>query len=387
MTNALLADSSALPAPASRQIDSLTGLRALAAWHVVLFHVGGCFHPHLPIAVKHFLDDGESAVSLFFVLSGFVLSYVYLKDTKAGRVNLSTFYWARFSRIYPLYLLSVLIAAPVAVAVIGSVDDGFAVKVAKCVTAFLANASLVQAWHPRLVFTWNLPAWSLSAEAFFYVVFPWIAIAVCWLSRKKPAAIAVCLAVYLFSIALPPAIYAHVSSDYNVSAIAKFNPLVRLPEFVIGVVIGRLFIGSSDVKATIRKMAGWGAVALAMIIFGIKCAEPMFPFTHPNGGSLLCGLLIWALAYRAGPLDTALSAKPLVVLGEASYATYLLHVPLWTYWKQLPGLGAERPSITSTSGFLLALLAASLAAFYVVERPARDWLRRRPLLDQRTARA
>lgn len=106
-------------------LTALTGLRFLAAIHVVLFHRREAF-PGLPYAVENLLVSGNIGVNLFFVLSGFVLAYNYMNDD--GLPSRREFWVARFARIYPVYLLAFLLFAPVvaaaALAAFGSVLGG-----------------------------------------------------------------------------------------------------------------------------------------------------------------------------------------------------------------------------------------------------------------------
>ena len=109
-----------------------------------------------------FLSNGYLAVALFFLLSGFILSYTYEGHVE-GRKEFASFWEARFARIYPVYFLALLLALP------------FQHRLT------LGSASsvifMVQAWNPlhrEWAGSWNYPAWSLSVEAFFYVFFPFI---------------------------------------------------------------------------------------------------------------------------------------------------------------------------------------------------------------------
>ena len=135
-----------------RELPALTGVRFLAAWYVVLFHaLPGLAHRYpLPKLLGTFLSNGYLAVGLFFLLSGFILAYTYEGqiDGASGRTR---FWEARFARIYPVYLLSLVLSYTLATSL------PFGTR--------LAVLGMVQAWNPLnpdMAGAWNYPAWTLS---------------------------------------------------------------------------------------------------------------------------------------------------------------------------------------------------------------------------------
>ena len=96
-----------------RELRSLTGVRAFAALWVLCFHSGISGLPHVPSPLAALINVGYSAVSLFFVLSGFILTYNYLPrgGSPTSRQAFGTYAVARGARIYPVYLLAMALAA------------------------------------------------------------------------------------------------------------------------------------------------------------------------------------------------------------------------------------------------------------------------------------
>src|SRR3954451_12303223 len=92
------------------RLSALTGLRFVAAAHVVGYHYLRQAFSTAPAALQNVLAGGDAAVSLFFVLSGFILTYTYVEQ--APRLGARAFWGARFARIYPVYLLAFLAIAP-----------------------------------------------------------------------------------------------------------------------------------------------------------------------------------------------------------------------------------------------------------------------------------
>ena len=154
------------------RLPALTSVRFLAAMHVAMFHM---FSMHLLEGrgwYRSLASVGYVGVSLFFVLSGFILVYTY-----AGReMNARKFWRARFARVYPAYAVSLLLTAPMFFYVCLVMKGGnipffawFTQHVALCAALV---PLLLQSWVPNAALAWNTPAWSLSVEASFYAVFP-----------------------------------------------------------------------------------------------------------------------------------------------------------------------------------------------------------------------
>ncbi len=370
------------------QLTALTSLRFFAALHVVLFHARGAlnassFPGHQEL--KNLLGAGPVSVGLFFVLSGFVLTYTYLGDPDRPRVRLRAFWVARLARVYPVYFLGLLLAAPFALTAAG-------VPAMNVWAAGVAVFVLVQAWVPSLALAWNPPAWSLSAEAFFYLAFPFaapplarlgrrgafVALAVLWaMALAAPAAVLSAGAHGLIDLSYVP----HGAEGPAWSAFLAYNPLVRLPEFLFGVVVARLYQlrrGPGSVKGS------WLAlIAVAVLAVLLACDRGVYgPFAGAvvNNGVLtpLFGLLVYGLACGGGRFAALLSRRPLVLLGEASYAVYILHVPVLMGLNRAFRAGVlSAPQLAWFFLYIFTVVVLSLFVFRFVEEPARRLIRRR----------
>ena len=147
--------------PERKKLDALTGIRFFAAFHVLAFHCWP-WRDYRGIGAQA-AGSGFIGVSLFFVLSGFIFGYNYF-----GReVVPKRFFRDRFARVYPVYALALLVALPAFLRSFGT---------ANLPVYVLTRATLTQAWFPTIVLEWDTPAWSLAVEAFFYLLFPLIAI-------------------------------------------------------------------------------------------------------------------------------------------------------------------------------------------------------------------
>ena len=148
------------------KLKGLSFLRFIAAFWIFLFHYDMRLNPHLPIFLKNILTNGPIAMSFFFMLSGFVLTYRYTSDYK----GFIPFYVARIARIYPAYLFCVLLSLPMLVYIdnLRNTNTIFSI-----LFLFLLTVILFQAWYPNLFGIWHFAGtWAISVEMFLYALYP-----------------------------------------------------------------------------------------------------------------------------------------------------------------------------------------------------------------------
>ena len=260
-------------------LHALTGLRFFAALYVVLYHYADKYLVGGPRWVESFNYAGPVAVSLFFILSGLVLTYGSTDANGRCAKPAREFWFARFSRIYPLFVLGIIAALPSSAASLqhhNSTSVAILLAVAQALVAML----LLQAWIPHLAFTSNSPGWSLSVEAFFYVLFPFIVHRL----RCRNLRQLLSLTIPLWVLAMTPAIavtilerngYFQGTSTTSVlgqsltpallvERLAAQFPLARLAEFCIGICIGHFIVarvegvasGALEVSPVTRRRIG-----------------------------------------------------------------------------------------------------------------------------------
>src|SRR5437763_1727262 len=359
------------------RLHALTTLRFFAALHVVLFHmrVIGIL-PGGPWWYQNFASIGFVGVNFFFVLSGFILVYTY----DGPSLNVRRFWWARFARIYPAYILSLIVAAPFFFFAVRHLDlPIFSWSKQHLVLACVLTLTLLQSWVPHAALTWNSVCWSLSVEAFCYFLFPFLLLRSKKLSQRHLllGLIGVWLVSLSFSfgyVSLHPDGADKINSGEITlfwKNVLSFNPMVRLPEFVVGMLAGRLFLARGEKIESASTLILCGLLGFACVVF--------FADKIPNP-VLSAGLLSPAFAaiiYGAAqqPWWTAFLAAPfLVLLGDASYSLYLLHSLLITrVFDSFPHFAWSARVALS----LFAAIAASILAYRLVEQPARRLLRRK----------
>lgn len=360
---------------AGTDLPGLTGLRFLAAFWVLGFHAMP--RTALPRPVAAFWDAGYAGVSLFFVLSGFILAHVYGEAASRGSLSTRAFLAARFARVYPAYAAALIFTLP---AFVRSLEVQPAAPTGATLAGVcLSSITMTQAWIPGWGCGWNCPGWSLSAEAFFYLSFPLLAPRLGRMSLGRLAALG--FAAYAAALLLGVALADGAEAGRVLSlpflgglGLTAWTPLVRLPEFVLGMAAARL-LRTSD--GTPRVTAGAGLLAAAVIV-----AVSALPAATLHGLLLWPGLAVpFAVVIAAlsspsggGLLTTGLFQR----LGNASYSLYLIHAV---------GHGYLLAALNRTWGrgyderwpvFLLyvpLIVGASLLMHDFLEVPARQRLR------------
>jgi peptidoglycan/LPS O-acetylase OafA/YrhL len=365
-------------------LPALTGLRFIAAAQVVGFHAHAMVPAWRENPALAFLGAGYSGVSLFFVLSGFVLAYNYLTPDGTGVRSVREFMVARFARVYAVYLVGIVLAFPIFVRDLQR-TGGAASVLRDGVPVTAATVTLLQAWIPSYACRLNCPGWSLSSEAFFYLTFPLIGAWLC--RRQRGLLVAVCVAcwaiagsIVLTYLRLDPEHIGTITAATQSTWVGmlKFNPLIRLPEFILGIATGLIFL--REPGALKRIAAPLSLVTLLAIVALLSQHERMqYLLIHNGVMAPLYAVLIVTLACGVGPLAAILSTKTLGLLGEASFALYLLHVALLVY--VVKALGALHLSIDRTPALITVYLVVAQGIAILVltriEEPARRFVRRR----------
>ncbi len=353
------------------RLPALTGLRAFAAANIVFFHFSNpaWFGPFAPI-----VDNGYTSVSFFLLLSGFILSYNYSGRAQRGELVQWRFWVARLSRLYPVYFFALLIS-------MGMLRDEWGAHThADFYLGVGLTLLLLQGWSPLLSTFWNTPAWTMSTEAFFYLVFPF---AVRWRRpQSNPGTIALLALLWLCGMTLP-LLYMHFHPDGDphpgrytdgwwIRAL-KFSPPPHLPSFLFGMTL-------ADLDSRIRR-DGWPRFAIGLFgvagLYTVLRFGAAIPYVLMHDG-LLMPLFACAILGLAGRnlLARFFGFAPFLALGQASYCLYILHFNLWTLIHQC-GLLERTGLIRFDPWASYALLAAGAwTALVLIERPAQRRIRK-----------
>lgn len=357
------------PVATPPDLRALTSLRFLAALWVVLFAAW----PHLDVAfVPNAVTRGYLGVEVFFVLSGFILSHVYLEAAGEKRFTYRGFLWARIARVYPLHLVTLF----------GMIGLGVAATVAGIVVSdslldwrsLPAHLTLTHAWGLASGASFNHPSWSISAEWFAYLSFPAFAF-VAWRLRERPilavaGAAALALAIY--------AAFEPLAGFSLTEATFRWGALRIVPCFMLGCALYLLH------RRGPLPYAGWIALACGAGVILAASLQLWDPVVV-----LLAGGLILALGSVANERAGLLSSPAGVYLGEISYSVYMVCAPVLLLGvnvaARLTGAEDKRLHVIVWLAVLAAIPVAAALTYHLVERPARKALR--GIADRRAARS
>lgn len=334
-------------------LPALTGLRFFLALWVIVNHLVGRGNIYEPIAaalpgpLQAILRGGYQAVPTFFVLSGFVLARTYA-STAWSPMNAWKYLVGRFARVYPVYLLSLLIVLPF---IVTSKEQpkGWLVTM---------HLTLTQGWfvgHYKA--GWNTPAWSLSCEMFFYVMFPLLILTMKswgWFRTIAAALLSCVLTLLMLALGI---------SD-------QIKPIIHLSDFLMGIAACRVF----DLL-TARSAVPTGKWFYSIGLFGSAAVigyAQFLPKSIPMNTLLrpINALLLLGLGLGGGWIARVLSTRPIVFLGKASYAMYILHVPI-LWW------AVGWPKFAVRYLYVAFVVAISCVVYTFLEEPANRWIRSR----------
>lgn len=384
-------------APRSKRevIPALTGLRFVAAGLVVVSHLTF----DMPEGLAHRLleDLARPGMALFFVLSEFVMWLNYAEPIAAGEPGaLRSFALARFARLYPLYFVVILGALAMAYIVFGwstMKDD---------LPGALYFLTGIAAWIPSdhiivKSVTYVTHLWSISVEAFFYLIFPAVVFALARIRRARTIALAALVNAIVGGVIFY-LVFAH--SHWIMADIAPglsrvdgwqwvtyYSPYMRLPEFLAGCLACYLYLTVRNRRPTSARMAPLLAYASVASIFVLPVLTELLPSSsNPAIYFVLIHeiplvtfpALLYFLARYGSKLRDALSWQPVVDGGQISYSLYLLHpLIIVGIFASLNALHVSGPTRLIEFVFIVVALSffASSATYRWIEVPARRWMR------------
>ena len=358
----------AQPAKPARKptLPALTGIRTLLAFNIVLFHFTP---PHLGL-LRPFVQNGFVFVNVFFLISGYILTYNYFD--RGASLDKREFWLARFSRLYPVYLLVLIIS----LRMVGL--EWHARPLAQFWTGMILTPLLLQGLSPTLATFWNTVAWTLSCRARPLRCIP----------LADPPTLA--------PQALPPDpsdpslldrqhdprpalspfqprqphLTGHTLHLHNVLRFLKYTPLPYACTFLAGVALARLQLVAS---ITQRQRFAIAAATLAVLGVFFYQVSPHVPYLIMHGGILLplFASMIFGLS-GPHPISSIFAWKPILLIGESSYCLYLLHfnVYILLHLYRIPErlhVAAFDPWISYAFIIVLALLV-----YRFFENPARS---------------
>lgn len=354
----------------AKKYDALTGLRWFAALAVVFRHN----LPPTNSVFYSFFANGYSGVTIFFVLSGFVITFRYLDQfcEPSGRA-LWNYFVARFARIYPSYF-----AVLVAVGIVFGVPD---------FSVVLRHIFVIQTWsgNSDVAYALNGPGWSIGVEFFLYLIFPLLAI---WFARKsRNVGWTLTLAFIVVVVLAIVTIYfssgdRRFLSEIDANSAWRWiyrNPVFRIGDFILGMTVAVLLTARRFMSSSRTLAIGLGSLSIAWILVAMGSARTVGSAASMD---LLYAVpttfLIYSLVVPADHfIRTVLESRVVVWLGEISFAVYLVHVPLGS---KLEPFIQSNIEINHWSINLLFVVIGTIIGgsilHYTLERPCQRFLRK-----------
>lgn len=326
----------------------IDGLRAIAVLSVLIYH-----------ALPEWLPSGFIGVDIFFVISGYLITSILIKEILSGQFKFSTFYERRIRRLLPP-LLPVLAVTTIFCALLlnGSAYEDFT-KSLKATAVFLSN------WHflssisyfdgPGAV-TPLLHTWSLAIEEQFYFVFPILLIIAIRFRRNS-------IPLFIGALLIASFAYSSFLLESEKSDAAFYNSAARFWELSVGALIATLSSRAIARKtATLLEATGVAMIAWALLTYSHDTKFPGASALLPTVGT---GLI---LASRGqGRVASILAFGPLVFIGLLSYALYLWHWPLMVAVRLI----TPTPPVSVMLAVIVASTLLAWLSYIWIERPIR----------------
>lgn len=306
-------------------------------------------------------------------MSGYILAYNYSDRARRGQLKTRDFWIARFSRLYPVYFLALLLSLGMLI------DEWHARSHGQFALGVVLTPLLLQGWSPMLSTFWNTPAWTMCTEAFFYLIFP---VVILWKRpRRAGSLVAFMLGLWLLGMVLP-SLYLWFHPDgvihpgrytdgFWIRAL-KFTPPPHIPSFLFGIALAEL---DALIPRAARRRLLFGVAGMcglyAILYYGDKMP---FPMMHDG---LLMPLFALAILGLAGHnlIARFFGFYPFALIGQSSYCLYILHFNLWNLIHQhhiLARFHLAQYDPWLSYGLLITI--AMLVTYYF-EKPVQNWIR------------
>jgi peptidoglycan/LPS O-acetylase OafA/YrhL len=353
-------------------LPALTGLRTILAVNIMLFHFTP---PHIGYLAP-LINNAFVFVGFFFLISGFVLAYNY-----ADRPALSkrTFYIARLSRVYPVYLLVLAMSIPFLF------EEWHAHTPHDFYLGMLLTPLALQGWTPMLATFWNTVGWTVPAEFMLYAIFPFLLLFLAGHAKRIATPLRLVLAilaVWMIGIA-PHTLYVIFNPDHLTGQATRFTyafwlrtlkytPPFYVCTFTAGVLLARLH---AVMPLSARQRVALSLTAMGALALFFAFAVERIPYVLVHGALLLplFAMLLLGLAGESW-VASILSWKPLVLFGETTFALYLLHFNsfILIHFYHLP----EKLHVAQFDPWIsyAAIVALAFLVHRFYERPARRFV-------------
>jgi len=343
------------------RIEQLTFTRFLAALIIVVYHFGIDIPPFTHPSVSFLFSN--VGISYFFVLSGFVMIIAYSKSGKT--INPIVYFKNRFARVYPVYLIALLLTILVMWVCYIPIDK----------TAVGLNVVMLQSWFPKYPMLINRAGWTLSVEVLFYLSFPFLFN--CVYSKYKLTHIAIgILLFWLLSQMLSSYLQAYqwiAKGDTINHNLLFYFPLIHFNQFLIGNLFGIILLHTYD-----RFSRNWDWLVIVLLALTAALLKYPVPDANYHNGflAMLFGLIILIISLNNGLISRVSSQKAFVFLGEISFGIYILQIPIHEGFYKITKPFYNNHYNAFFFVYLLVLIICSALSYHFIETPLRKLIRK-----------
>jgi peptidoglycan/LPS O-acetylase OafA/YrhL len=344
---------------------ALTGVRIVAAHMVYLHHFNPFYQDRFGSALHYFFDSFHIGVTIFFVLSGFLITYRYydLKEFK-----FFPYIQNRFARIYPMYFLLTTFTF---------IFGYFFTNTSGSLKSYFLNITFLRGFFDDLKFTGIPQGWTLTVEESFYFLAPFLFVLIKF--RKK---FLILIPIFFLVLGF---VFVHIFKNIdlygffgNVNFVLGYTFFGRITEFFIGIFLALIITKKIQFKISFKFFTYIGVFGIVGSAYLLSLLESV-----PQTEIILCqkyilnGLLLpisgiaplfYGLIYEKTLLSKLLSSKIVVILGKSSYVFYLIH------------LGFFRSVLNVISGnyifLFLSLNSIAVVLYFYVEKPLNHYFRK-----------
>lgn len=349
-------------------IKPLTSLRFFFAFMIFVHHMtflAKSKSPHLRWIHEFILKEGYIGVSFFFILSGFILAYNYRDSILNKKVSNKDFFIARIARIYPLHLLTLLIAVPITL-------QNVNFEISQWLKQLLFNSTLTQSFIPikKIYFSFNSPSWSISTELFFYLMFPLLILLISKIKNFKYSK-----GLFIPFLLFVPILMVITPLDYYKS-LFYVNPFFRIFDFIIGILLFELYERIKKQQRFIHYNILEISSVLLLVLFFVFHREFPLVLRYSVYYWLPMSLLILIFSFQKGFISNFLSNRVLILLGEISFGFYMFHQLILKYFKDLNAayFHIENEYLIISIIFIVSL-SISYGSFIWFENPVNKYLK------------
>lgn len=353
------------------RLSSLDGLRGIAALGVSVFWHYQHFAPQNGYPFSHkaywFYNYGFSLVDFFFVISGFVFCYVYKEKITKRLIDFKEYSILRFSRLYPLHLLTLILVAMVQYVRYCMGEDFFVYQL-NDTYHFILNLLFIQNGWFEHGFSFNAPTWSLAVELIAYILFFFVLHAF----NNRNRYVSIFIFLVLLGIFLK-------RFQFSIPLLNQETSRV-----LIGFFMGCLTYEINDYMVMLKKQKLLIVILGGIIFLIVTFISVSFGHEALGDWQLVYAIIIFPLGIilvlNTKPLNFLLSLSLFEYLGKISYSIYLLHFPIQLIIKTINDflvLNIDFSTKSFFTTFVLTTIAASILSYEFIEKPSQKYLRKR----------